>query len=268
MRDPPLIFILCSVFISWVYLICGWTNRGCRLCFAVSISLTKLFCILLWMLIAGFSDLCSLVEVFEQDTSRLVQYICFWYITPSSLFCALLSTLSLMMRVSMEALTMLDYEQLFALPHLPISGIMLLTSTPWYSSWGFTGTTRRRPNTKIKNFIPKSTSMASRTCSLLGVSWSVGIFSVVYPSRLTYSPSSMLKDCWYSCLTVCDQKIREGLKRIRGLVVCLRYSFRSSLVRKESLPQPAIQTHIKSGVLSTGDAVQHGSRIYKQRPRR
>ena len=187
---------LCLLLAEFTF-ICGiGQTEDANLCFAVSISLHYLFLAsFFWMLIAGFQIYVLLVEVFEQDTSRLVQYNMLGYITPLLIIlCSLLFD------------TLINDESVYGGPDycwitnnyflllsfiLPISGIMLvnlyfLGIAAWriHRHYKASPQIQRSRTSSLKSYINGLFGLSS----LLGVTWSVGIFSVVYPSQiLTYS---------------------------------------------------------------------------------
>merc|ERR1712200_207125 len=134
---------------------------------------------------------------------------------------------------------------------LPITGIILtnlyfLGIAGWrlhkhYSSSPLINRTR---TSSLKSYISGLCGLVS----MMGVTWSLGLISVMYPSQiLTYSftvvnASQGVLIFVFNCIL--NKKIRvEGLRRARGLVVCLRYSLRSPLVRKESTTSTTSNTN-------------------------
>ena len=187
---------LCILLAEFTF-ICGiGQTENVNLCFAVSISLHYLFLAsFFWMLIAGFQIYVLLVEVFEQDNSRLVQYYMLGYISPLLIvLCSLLFD------------TLLNVESVYGGPDycwltnnmflllsfiLPITGIILtnlyfLGIAGWrlhkhYSSSPLINRTR---TSSLKSYISGLCGLVS----MMGVTWSLGLISVMYPSQiLTYS---------------------------------------------------------------------------------
>ena len=74
---------LCLLMSELVFLLGIGQTGNATVCFAVAVSLHYLFTAsFLWMLIAGFQIYVLLIEVFDKDNCRIVQYYVLGYMTP------------------------------------------------------------------------------------------------------------------------------------------------------------------------------------------
>ena len=162
------------------------------------------------MLVAGFQIYVLLIEVFEQDSSRKVQYYMIGYITPllivlsSLLFDTLLNESSV---YGSNRFCWISSPIQLIISFITPTGLIMLANTyflgvaGWKIHQHYTSSPHIQKSraTSLKSYIQGLLGLMS----LLGVTWTVGLFSISYPSPfLTYA---------FTCLNSLQGKFKNEI---------------------------------------------------------
>merc|ERR1719186_984260 len=237
------------LLLAELFFLCGIGQTGYpSLCSVVAAVLHYLFLAsFFWMLIAGFQIYVLLVEVFEPDGSRFVQYYLLGYIVP-----LLIVLCSLLMD------TLLNYETVYGFRdfcwinsniHLVLSFLMpvflIVGANVYFLS---VAVYKIHVHSRESLIVHKSKTASLKLyvkglfglLFLLGVTWGFGIISVTHPS-LTFTYIFTILNSLHGFFIfifncVMNKKIRnEGRNKIEDLLSCLVQNRRRHLVsRKES----------------------------------
>jgi len=237
------------ILLAELFFLCGIGQTGYpSFCSVVAAVLHYLFLAsFFWMLIAGFQIYVLLVEVFEPDGSRFVQYYLLGYIAP-----LLIVLCSLLMD------TLLNFESVYGFRdfcwinsniHLILTFLMpvfLIVGANVY--FLCVAVYKIHIHSKESLIVHKSKTASLKLyvkglfglLFLLGVTWAFGIISVTHPSLTITYIFTILNSLHgffifiFNC--VMNKKIRnEGLNKIEDVFSCLVRNRRRHLVsRKES----------------------------------
>jgi len=237
------------LLLAELFFLCGIGQTGYpSFCSVVAAVLHYLFLAsFFWMLIAGFQIYVLLVEVFEPDGSRFVQYYLLGYIAP-----LLIVLCSLLMD------TLLNYESVYGFRdfcwinsniHLVLTFLMpvfLIVGANIY--FLCVAVYKIHIHSKESLIVHKSRSASLKLyvkglfglLFLLGVTWGFGIISVTHPSLPFTYIFTILNSLHgffifiFNC--VMNKKIRnEGRNKIEDALSCMVWNRRRHLVsRKES----------------------------------
>merc|ERR1719154_197791 len=236
------------LLLAELFFLCGIGQTGYpSFCSVVAAVLHYLFLAsFFWMLIAGFQIYVLLVEVFEPDGSRFVQYYLLGYIAP-----LLIVLCSLLMD------TLLNYETVYGHRdfcwinsniHLVLSFLMpvflIVGANLYFLS---VAVHKIHLHSRDSLIVHKSKTASLKMyvnglfglLFLLGVTWAFGIISVTHPSlTFTYiftilNPLQGFFIFIFNC--VFNKKIRnEGMLKIQNMFNCYGKKQRRLLARKES----------------------------------
>ena len=206
-------FNICfCLFVSELVFLFGINQTSSSvICFGVALVLHYFFlAAFFWMLVAGFQIYVLLIEVFEQDSSRKVQYYMIGYITPllivlsSLLFDTLLNESSV---YGSNRFCWISSPIQLIISFITPTGLIMLANTyflgvaGWKIHQHYTSSPHIQKSraTSLKSYIQGLLGLMS----LLGVTWTVGLFSISYPSPfLTYA---------FTCLNSLQGKFKNEI---------------------------------------------------------
>merc|ERR1719192_1894661 len=237
---------LCLFCAELVFLFGISQTSNPALCSVIAAALQYIFLAsFFWMLIAGFQIYVLLVEVFEPDGSRFLQYYLLGYIGP-----LLIVLCSLLMDTLFNEQTVYgfrDYCWLNNNIHLVLSfmlPVFLIVGTNLY--FLFVAIYKIHQHNRDSLIVHKSRTTSLKMyvkglfglIFLLGITWSVGIVSVIQPSpAFTYIFTALnsLQGFFifvFNC--VINRKIRnEGKMKIQAILTCFRAKKRRHLLARQ-----------------------------------
>lgn len=249
---------MCLLLSELIFMFGIGQTHSPALCAVISAVLHYIFLAsFFWMLIAGFQIYVLLVEVFEVDGSRFVHYYLLGYIAPliivlfSLLFDTLINPVSV---YGTDNYCWMKYGLHLGVSFLcPLS--LVMTANIYFLIVAF----HRFHVHSMEMIRIKSRKSSIKTylnglfglLFLLGVSWAIGLFSLIYPSIVLsyiFTVLNSLQGFFIFCFNcVGNNKIRsEGSRKMREMMACIfNINLRRRLSRNSSSISDTKTTDVK-----------------------